>query len=114
MVFFVGVLYQLQEPRHALMEAARVLRPAGTLVVADYSWRTLARLEREEARQRPRWSQWGLKRRVEAAGFVDAVVVSEVEYSGWRGLWPVRLARLVRNELRGGWAIVVARKPPVS
>ena len=113
-VFFVGVLYQLRDPPHALTEAARVLRPAGTFVVADYNWRTLTKLERGEAKRRPRWTQWGLKRRVEAAGFVDASLALAVEHTGWRGLPPVRLARLVRNELRGGWAIVVARKPPVS
>ena len=112
--FMVGVLHLLVDPDAALREALRVLRPGGTLLVFDYTARTLARLEAEYGFATPRWSQWGLKRRVEGAGFVGAVVAAEVEHTGWRGLLPVRLARLVRNELRGGWAIVVARKPPVS
>jgi len=52
----VDLLHHLDKPEPALEEAARVLRPAGTLILADFSAEGLelvARVHREEGREHP-------------------------------------------------------------
>jgi len=52
----VGVLHHLQDPAPVLGEMARVLRPSGIVILADFSpegFELVARVHRDEGREHP-------------------------------------------------------------
>lgn len=108
LVFSLSAFFQFPDTERALAEMRRLLRPGGRLVLFDYNRRAQRRLQALEGAPRPCWTQWGLRRRVADAGFRDArvLVAAERQPSG-----PMRMLRLVDEELRGQWAIVTAVAP---
>lgn len=62
------VLHYLDEPERAIAEAARVLRPGGRLIVADFAPHDLEFLREEHAHRRLGFARAALKSWVEGAG----------------------------------------------
>jgi SAM-dependent methyltransferase len=102
-VFSKSALYQFPDPEAALNEFHRVLRLGGRLLLIDYNRRVQSRLEQTESAARPRWTALGLRSRVRRSGFrdVELLLPAVVQPRGLR-----RLVALIREELRGQWAIV--------
>jgi ArsR family transcriptional regulator len=71
------VLHYLDDPGHALAEAARVLRPGGTMVVVDFAAHTLEDLRRDHAHRR--------------LGFSDDEVAGWLAAAGLEAATPIRL-----------------------
>jgi len=106
-----SALYGFPDIGGALAEFHRILKPGGTLLLFDYNRRTQKVLARNDRTEYPCWTGFMLRRRVGEAGFVHRrlLLPREPQPSGVK-----RLVRLVREELEGQWAIVVARKPTVG
>jgi ubiquinone/menaquinone biosynthesis C-methylase UbiE len=102
-----SALYLMDDPRAALAECHRVLRPSGRLLVLDYNRRCKQRLGRIHRRAYPGWTQRQLLTLIRAADFKDCRLLSTK--MGEMG----RLERLLRpplQELFGMWAIVLGSK----
>jgi SAM-dependent methyltransferase len=114
--FSVAAIYQVSNPRCAIAEAYRVLKPGGKFLLFDYNWRTLKRLARHEKSaigvDRVLHTQWGWKREMATCGFIETRLWLGRELDGTRVGRIERLVRLLRNEMRdGGWACVSGIKP---
>jgi len=107
LVFCVAVLYLLENPQKALKEFHRVLKNNGRVIIFDYNKRTQKRLEHSEGHKRPRWTQWGLKRLVEEAGFRHCELLLPLKHEV--GIFK-KYIRLIKEELRRQWAIVTGVK----
>jgi len=116
LLFIVAALYQIPEESAVLSEALRVLCMGGYLLIFDYTWRTTWRLEKSEGSKCHHWTQWQLARIVRNHGFktyVSSEWLPEPKARWKRMLTRTRLGkflRLVLNEIRGGWNVVVAVK----
>jgi SAM-dependent methyltransferase len=111
LAFSLSAFLYVPDHDRALHELRRVLRPGGRLLLFDYNHRMQRSLSAREGAPRPCWTQWGLRRRVRAAGFERAklLVAASTQPSG-----PIRWARLLDEELRGQWAIVTALAPAAA
>lgn len=107
LVFSVGALFQMTSPCRVLGECYRIVKPGGRVLIFDYNRRTQKRLEISERHKRPCWTQWGLKRLLQAAGFAQCDLLLPVCHEVGA---VERRIRLYRNELRGAWAIVTGVK----
>ena len=107
LIFSVCAFYQIPDYMKALMEFHRVLKPGGRILLFDYNKRTQKVLQRTEGHQRPCWSQWGLKKLVSRSGFRECQLLLPANYevNGMR-----KAAQLIKQELRGQWAIVTGIK----
>lgn len=107
LVFSKSAFFLVPDPDRALGECSRVLKKGGRVLLLDYNRRTQRRLQASENIARPCWSQWGLKSKLERAGFLNCelLVPTAREIHGLE-YW----ARLVHQELFGTWAIVTAVK----
>jgi ubiquinone/menaquinone biosynthesis C-methylase UbiE len=106
-VFSKSAFFLVPDPDAALSEFRRVLRDGGCLLLLDYNRRTQSQMQASEGIARPRWTQWGLKSRVQAAGFKSC----ELQVPTAKEVGPLeRSLRLVHQELLGTWAIVSAVK----
>ena len=109
-IFACTAFYQFRDQRTVLRECYRVLRKGGQLLIFDYNRRTLTHLRQAGEVEIPNWTQWGLKRLIQSAGFKRARLQLGQPRPGWRRWACLRPLRLLWNELRGGWAIVFAEK----
>lgn len=109
LLFTLSAFYQMGDAQTLLAEFRRVLRPGGRLVIFDYNRRTRRRLSVGEHADAPypAWTQWRLRREVRRGGYTGVRLLAPVGYEA-RG--PDRFIRLIREELRGQWAIVTAVK----
>ena len=105
LLFTVGALHLMGDPRLVLKEFRRVLRPDGRLLIFDYNRRMLRELERKTGDSYPIWTQWGLACKVRGAGYRE-VRLLVADARDVRGL--ERLTRLAWEEVIGQWAIVTA------
>lgn len=95
--------FLFDDPHRALKEAQRVLRSKGVILIFDYTRKTQKILQKSEpSKKYPCWTQWGLKKRLLQAGYVDCQILSDKGKAG--------LLRAIRNELTNTWAIVQGRK----
>jgi ubiquinone/menaquinone biosynthesis C-methylase UbiE len=107
LVMCKSTLYILADPRAALGEFHRVLKPGGRVLVVDYNRRTQRDLQRRLATKHPCWTQWQLLRRVRSSGFRDCRLLSTKD--GEMGS-AEQLLRPPLQELFGTWAIVLGIK----
>ena len=116
LIFIVAALYQIPDVSAVLSEVFRVLRIGGRFLIFDYTWRTTHRLEKSEGGKRHHWTQWQLASLVRKHGFKAHISSNSV--SKPQAVWKQalarmrirRLLRLVRNEIKGGWNIIIASK----
>lgn len=107
-VIIKSAFFLFEDHVKALKEAHRVLKPGGKLIIFDYNKRTQKILQKKEGHSYyPCWTQWGLKRLLQINGFnkVRNYIATSVQ--------PLGLARqyeLVRQEIKGTWAIVCGTK----
>ena len=97
-------------PSHekALKEVMRVLKPKGKILIFDYNRKTQKLLQRKEEHSRyPCWTQWGLRKLVQKAGFrnVQNLLAKAQQPLGFK-----RLIYLIKQEYLYDWAIVVGEK----
>jgi ubiquinone/menaquinone biosynthesis C-methylase UbiE len=107
-LFTLSAFYAFGAYDVVLAEFGRVLKPGGRLILFDYNRRGQKVLERTEGMPRPKWTALGLRAQVRRAGFRNATLLTATaeQPAGLR-----RLVELVREELRGQWAIVTATRP---
>ena len=105
LLFTVGALFLMRDPRLVLNEFRRILRPDGRLLIFDYNRRTLREMERKTGDSYPIWTQWGLARKVRGAGYreVRLLVARADRPPRRRRLLKERLTRLAWAELAGRW-----------
>lgn len=116
MVFSKSAFFLANDPRAALVEFMRVLRPGGRILLMDYNRRTQKRIQAHEntpqsAKQDktlPCWTQWGLRSLVDSCGFENAEIVAPArrEVSKLEAF-----CRILFTELFGTYAVVTATKP---
>jgi ubiquinone/menaquinone biosynthesis C-methylase UbiE len=108
LVFTVGVLLCIPNPKKALSEFYRVLRSGGRILIFDYNRRVQRRLQfRGGHGKLPCWTQWELKTIVRQAGFKECELLlpkarSILDLPKW--------LLLAKQEVVGGWAIVTGVK----
>jgi ubiquinone/menaquinone biosynthesis C-methylase UbiE len=95
------------DPDAALLEFRRVMKTGGRLLLLDYNRRTQKRLMNMDGSKLPCWTQWGLKARLQSAGFqqCELLIPTSREVSRLE-----HILRLLHQELLGTWAIVTAVK----
>jgi ubiquinone/menaquinone biosynthesis C-methylase UbiE len=107
-VVIKSAFFLFTNPNKSLQEAIRVLKPGGHVIIFDYNKRTQRHLqEREGHRNYPCWTQWRLRNYIQARGFMDAKLLLP-QVSQPKGI--KRIIDLIRQEMFGTWAIVIARK----
>lgn len=107
-VIIKSALYLFADPRLAINEACRVLRPHGKLIVFDYNKKTQKNLQRKEGHSSyPCWTSCTLAKLLRKAGFSKprAWVATDKQPTGL-----ARLYQLFRQEFFGTWAIISASK----
>jgi ubiquinone/menaquinone biosynthesis C-methylase UbiE len=106
-LFTLSAFYSFPDHDAVLGEFLRVLKSGGRLILFDYNRRAQRRLEASEGERRPEWTARGLRKRVRRAGFreVKLLLPRAEQPKGGR-----RVVELLREELRGQWAIVTATR----
>jgi SAM-dependent methyltransferase len=107
-VLIKSAFFLFPDHEKALQEVMRVLKPSGKLLIFDYNKRTQKGLQQKEGHTRyPCWTQWGLKRLVQKSGFKDVrnLLAEAYQPAGYK-----RLFRLLMQEARHNWAIVMGEK----
>lgn len=103
-VIMKSALFLFEDHLGALLEAKRVLRQGGVLLIFDYNRRTQKMLQRKEGHTNyPCWTQWALRKLVLNANFkrVDLLVPKSHQPNSLQGV-----LRRIHQELFGNWAIV--------
>lgn len=73
--FFVGAFYQIPNYNKVLFEVFSSLKPGGRVLLFDYNSKTQKKLEINENRKLPCWSQNKLKRIISEAGFINSIIL---------------------------------------
>jgi SAM-dependent methyltransferase len=107
LVFSKSAYYLVPNPEAALLEFRRVLKSSGRLLLLDYNRRTQKRMMSADGSTLPCWTQWGLRARLNNAGFRKCeLLVPTPRETNPLEYW----LRLMHQELFGTWAVVTAVK----
>lgn len=84
----------------ALSEAKRVLKKGGIILIFDYTRRTQKRLQKQSKGSiYPCWTQWGLKKKIDNAGFTESKILSSNTNE-------INFIRKIKQEIFDTWIIV--------
>jgi ubiquinone/menaquinone biosynthesis C-methylase UbiE len=107
LVFSKSAFYLIPNPDAALLEFWRVLRIGGRVLLLDYNRRTQRNMMSVDGSKLPCWTQWGLRKKLQKAGFRQCELLVPTPRN--TGRLEYRL-RLIHQELFGTWSIVTAMK----
>jgi ubiquinone/menaquinone biosynthesis C-methylase UbiE len=99
-----SALYLFADHSGALLEAHRVLKTGGAILIFDYNRRTQKIMQRKEGHTNyPCWTQWALRKLVLNTNFkrVELLAPKSHQPNSLQGV-----LRRIHQELFGNWAIV--------
>lgn len=106
-IFSKSAFYLIPNADVALLEFRRVMKVGGRLLLLDYNRRTQRRMMSMDGSKLPCWTQWGLKAKLQDAGFrkCELLIPTSRKVNRFE-----HILRLLHQEMFGTWAIVTAVK----